>query len=53
MIAARRTACNTLIFPRQNQKDFEQLPDYLRKGLTAHFAQTYDDVFKIAFKADP
>ena len=52
VIAARRTACNILIFPQHNQKDFEQLPDYLRKGLTAHFAQTYDDVFKIAFKTD-
>lgn len=32
-----------------NRRDFEELPEYLREGLEAHFASTYDDVFAVAF----
>jgi ATP-dependent Lon protease len=49
VIAARRVGCRTLIFPEGNRKDFEELPDYLRKGLTAHFARRYEDVYQHAF----
>lgn len=49
LIAARRVRCKTLIFPEANRKDFEELPEYLKKGLTAFFANRYEDVFKYAF----
>ncbi len=48
-IAARRAGLKTLIFPEENRKDFEDLPDYLREGLTVRFARTYDDVYQVAF----
>ncbi|PLX93625.1 MAG: endopeptidase La, partial [Desulfuromonas sp.] len=48
-IAARRAGLNTLIFPQENEKDFAELPDYLRQGIDVHFAQTYDDVYRVAF----
>merc|ERR1719487_2046722 len=32
-IAARRARVNTLIFPEQNRRDFDELPEYLREGL--------------------
>ncbi len=49
-IAARRVKCTTLIFPESNKKDFMELPDFLKKGITAHFVDSYDKVFKICFK---
>jgi ATP-dependent Lon protease len=49
VIAARRVGTRTLVFPGANRKDYEELPDYLRKGLEAHFAETFDEVFAHAF----
>ncbi len=49
VIAARRSGYKILLFPEANRKDFEELPAYLKQGLTAHFAARYDDVFKVAF----
>ncbi len=50
VIAARRVGCKFLIFPEGNRKDFDELPDYLKKGFTVYFAARYDDVFEFAFK---
>jgi len=50
LIAARRSGVITIIFPNENKKDYDELPDYLKKGMKAHFVGTYDDVYKIAFK---
>lgn len=49
MVAARRSGLKTLIFPKDNLRDYEELPDYIRKGLTIHFVENYEEVFKIAF----
>lgn len=49
LVAARRSGLKTLIFPKDNIRDYEELPDYIRKGLTIHFVEHYDEVFKIAF----
>ncbi len=48
-IAARRAGLKTLIFPEDNRKDFEELPDYLKKGLEVHFVKTFKDVYKAVF----
>lgn len=49
MVAARRSGLKTLIFPKDNLRDYEELPDYIRKGMTIHFVEHYDEVFRIAF----
>jgi len=49
LIAARRSKLNVLIFPNENLRDYDELPEYLKKGLEVHFVDYYDDVFKIAF----
>ncbi|XP_016998097.2 lon protease homolog, mitochondrial isoform X2 [Drosophila takahashii] len=51
-IAARRSGVNCLILPVDNKKDFEELPTYITEGLEVHFAETYEDVYKIAFADD-
>lgn len=50
VIAARRAGIMELILPEENHRDFEKLPNYIRKGITIHFARHYRDVVKIVFK---
>jgi ATP-dependent Lon protease len=52
-IAAKRSGVTTLIFPTNNKKDFEELPDYIKKDLEVHYVSHYDDVFKVAFQQSP
>jgi len=49
LIAARRSKVFKLIFPEENRRDYDELPDYLKKGMKIHFVKYYDDVFPIAF----
>ncbi len=49
LIAARRSGVKTLIFPRENKRDFDELPGYIKKGLQVHFVDHYDEVFRVAF----
>eukprot|EP00927_Polykrikos_kofoidii_P081384 TRINITY_DN7869_c0_g2_i1.p1 TRINITY_DN7869_c0_g2~~TRINITY_DN7869_c0_g2_i1.p1 ORF type:complete len:1043 (-),score=224.54 TRINITY_DN7869_c0_g2_i1:387-3515(-) len=50
-IAAKRAGCHALLFPEENRRDYDELPQYIRDGLEVHFASEYDDVFKIAFQS--
>ncbi|PAU62831.1 endopeptidase La [Pseudomonas sp. PIC25] len=49
VIAARRQKIFELILPEANRGDFAELPDYLKEGLTVHFAKRYADVVKVLF----
>jgi ATP-dependent Lon protease len=49
LIAARRSGLKELIFPKDNVRDYDELPEYVKKGLTLHFVEYYDQVFEIAF----
>ncbi|MDC7830599.1 MULTISPECIES: endopeptidase La [Pseudomonas] len=49
VIAARRQKIGELILPEANRGDFEELPAYLKEGLTVHFAKRFADVAKVLF----
>jgi ATP-dependent Lon protease len=49
VIAARRSGCKILVFPEANRKDFDELPAYLKKGFTVHFAGRFEDIYRHAF----
>jgi ATP-dependent Lon protease len=49
VIAARRGKISELIIPDANRSDIYELPDYLRQGLSVHFAKTYKQVFEKVF----
>jgi Lon-like ATP-dependent protease len=49
VIAAKRANVHTVILPFENQKDYNDLQDFIKDGLIVHFAKTYDDVYKIIF----
>jgi ATP-dependent Lon protease len=50
VIAAKRSKLKTLIFPKDNQRDVDELADYIKKGITFHFVEMYQEVFRVAFK---
>ena len=50
IIAAKRSGLTEVILPIDNQKDFDELPSHIKKGIKINFATHYDDVFKIAFE---
>ncbi|KAK3608887.1 hypothetical protein CHS0354_006928 [Potamilus streckersoni] len=49
VIAARRAGIQQIICPKDNRKDYEELPDYLKEELTFHFVESFDEVMKIFF----
>ncbi|CCB90978.1 Lon protease [Waddlia chondrophila 2032/99] len=49
LVAARRSGLETIIFPKDNIGDYEKLPEYLKEGITVHFVEDYQQVYKIAF----
>lgn len=48
-MSATREGIKKLIFPKANQKDIAELPDYIKDGIEFHFVDEYPEVFKILF----
>ncbi|CCE64229.1 hypothetical protein TPHA_0H00180 [Tetrapisispora phaffii CBS 4417] len=48
-VAAKRSGAKTVIFPKDNMNDWEELPDYVKDGLTPVAADWYEDVFEVLF----
>jgi len=49
VIAARRARVMELVLPADNQRDFDEMPDYLKEDLVIHFAARYRDVADAVF----
>jgi ATP-dependent Lon protease len=49
VIAARRIGIRELLLPEANRGDFEELPDYIREGITVNFASHYREVARVVF----
>ncbi len=49
VIAARRMKIRRLILPAANSRDFDELPDYIRSGLSADFVSHYEQVHALIF----
>lgn len=50
VIAARRAGIKTLILPKNNKKDLEDIPKTVLDDLTFHFVEHMDEVLKVALK---
>ena len=48
-IAAKRAKVHNLIFPKENQRDFSDLPMHIRRGLHPHFVSTFAEVAALCF----
>jgi ATP-dependent Lon protease len=49
VVAAKRSGVKTLIFPKENERDFDELSESIKKGLEIYFVDHYDQVFDISF----
>lgn len=49
MIASKRAKVQEVLLPKDNQEDFELLPDHIKEGITAHFVSTFNEVKRICF----
>ena len=49
-LAARRAGIKTMIIPKENEKDLDDIPKYLRKDMHFIFATTMDDVISSALR---
>jgi len=49
VIAAKRVRVKDVVLPKENQPDFEELPDHVREGITPHFVAHFDQVLKVVF----
>ncbi len=49
IIAAKRSDVKQVLLPKENQGDFELLPDHIKEGITPHFVSTFKEVLKICF----
>lgn len=49
IIAAKRIKIFEVILPEPNRRDFDELPDSIKEGMTVHFAQRFSDVEKVVF----
>ncbi|XP_042893867.1 lon protease homolog, mitochondrial-like [Penaeus japonicus] len=48
-IAAKRVGVKCVIMPAENKKDYSDLPEFITEGLEVHFADNYEDVYRVAF----
>ncbi|KAK0427714.1 hypothetical protein QR680_010385 [Steinernema hermaphroditum] len=51
IIAAKRAGVDCVLLPKENQKDFDDLPDFIKDNVEVHFVAHYDEVFDIVFPA--
>lgn len=49
VLAAKRNAIDTIIFPKHNVKDLEELDEEITSGITFHPVSTFEEVLQHAF----
>jgi len=49
-LAARRLGIRTVIVPKRNKKDIDEIPKYIKKDMEFIYAETMDQVLKVALK---
>ncbi|MBI4001680.1 MAG: endopeptidase La, partial [Nitrospira defluvii] len=50
ILAAKRAKLATVVLPKRNKKDLEEIPKHLLKGIELIFVDTVDDVIKAALR---
>ncbi|RIK47958.1 MAG: endopeptidase La [Chloroflexi bacterium] len=50
VLAAHRSGLSTVILPKQNEKDLDDVPDEIRKSMKFVFAESVDDVISAALE---
>ena len=50
VLAAKRAGISTVILPKRNEKDLEEVPEQVKKDMKFHFVQRMDEVIRLALK---
>ncbi len=50
VLAAKRAGMKAIILPKRNEKDMEEVPEQIKKGLQFHFVQRMDDIIPLALQ---
>jgi ATP-dependent Lon protease len=50
LLAAHRCGIKTILLPKDNEKDYVDVPEEVRKELTVHFVETIDEVLILALE---
>ncbi|MCL2186591.1 MAG: endopeptidase La [Treponema sp.] len=47
-IAARRNKAKHIIFPKQNERDLDEIPEHVKKGIEFHAVERFEEVLALA-----
>ena len=47
-IAARRNKAKHIIIPKQNERDLDEIPDHVKKGIEFHAVERFEEVLELA-----
>jgi len=50
VLAAKRAGITTVILPKKNEKDLEDIPEEIKKEIKFHFVQRMDEVIHLALQ---
>ncbi len=53
ILAAKRAKLRAVILPKRNKKDLDEIPKHILSGIQLIFADTMDDVMKVALRRTP
>lgn len=53
ILAAKLHGINEVILPKDNWRDFDEVQDKLKEGMTFHFVETLEEVFRLSLTEDP
>ncbi len=49
LLAAKRQKIRHVILPAANERDYEEVPEHIRKGITVHFVNHFEEVAALMF----
>ncbi len=49
LLAAKRQQIRHVIMPRANERDYEEVPDHIRRGIDVHFVESFDEIVELIF----
>ena len=49
LLAAKRQKIRQVILPAANERDYDEVPEHIRKGITVHFVSHFEEVAALVF----
>ncbi|MEJ2087417.1 MAG: endopeptidase La, partial [Gammaproteobacteria bacterium] len=49
LLAAKRQHIRNVILPRANEREYEEVPEHITRGITVHFVEQFEEVVELVF----